>query len=150
MRLGEAYEPRRALPVEVVPIFRAVFWFVRYPRSIPLSTSICRVVGMPSPSNGALLRPPARRASSTIVTRSLATRVPTLPAKRLRPLRTLSAEKSGEIAPSRLIAIHGSRITASFWVGNGCAPSFSTARCAARPPMRDGSRSEIWRAPSPW
>src|SRR5439155_1645423 len=98
--------------------------------------SVRVVVGVPSPSKGALRRPPLRRASSTIVTRSFATLLPTLFAKRLRPFSTLSAEKRGAIAPRRLCAIHGSSTTGSFCVANGFAPSLSVARFAARAPIR--------------
>src|SRR5207248_1786297 len=140
-RDGEPYPPRRAFPLGSTPSLRAVLSDVRYPRRTPRSMRVWVVVATPSPSNGALRRPRGRRASSTMVTRSLATRCPTLLAKRLRPLRTLSAEKSGPIARRRSIAIHGSRTTGSFCVLSALAPSFSTARRAACSPTRLGSRS---------
>src|SRR6266849_3091376 len=97
MRLGDAYEPRRALPADDEPSLRPVLMVVRYPRSTPRSTIVRVVVAVPSPSKGALRRPPLRRASSTIVTRSFATRAPIFPENRLRLLSSLSAEKRGEI-----------------------------------------------------
>src|SRR5438128_887509 len=86
IRLGIAYDPRLALPVGAASIFFAVFNDERYPRSTPLSTSVRVDVATPSPSNGALRSAPGVRASSTIVTRSLATAAPSFPPNRLFPL----------------------------------------------------------------